>query len=280
MGVIVGMIYTWLVLFLLGTVWKGATHTGGFELHLSIQAIMIGMPAGIIISVCLLWIVLRRSLHNTTRHKSQKRISLCRKLIHALIISLLVIVIATINLANILSVVLFVIIGMLFVVVAACWGDYLICRKGISGDKPLTASDPVWKTLFAGRKQVMLSFFPLAMGVFIVFSVGLNRQGFADESKIVTATGGYTLWCESSVPVYHNLSTQFGREKLGLTELPAGTEVLQCYRYGADDASCLNLNKVSNPTVLGVEMEQLSRSRFKIDRIWGETGKENRFEAF
>jgi putative ABC transport system permease protein len=126
----------------------------------------------------------------------------------------------------------------------------------------------------------MKSFISLAMGVFIVFSVGLNRQGLADSAQITTGTGGYSLWCESSVPVYHNLSTSLGREKLALTALPAGAEVLQFLRYGADDASCLNLNKVSNPTVLGVDMEQLGRSHFKIDRIFEQHEDENRFETF
>jgi putative ABC transport system permease protein len=80
--------------------------------------------------------------------------------------------------------------------------------------------------------------------------------------------------------VYHNLSTSLGREKLALTALPADAEILQFLRYGADDASCLNLNKVSNPTVLGVDMEQLSRSRFMIDRSLWLNEDENAFAPF
>ena len=129
----------------------------------------------------------------------------------------------------------------------------------------------------------MKSFISLAMGVFIVFSVGLNRQGFADSSQITTGTGGYSLWCESSVPVYHNLSTSLGREKLALTALPADAEILQLFRYSADDASCLNLNKVSNPTVLGVDMEQLGRSQFRMPHpqpLSEREGRENEFDYF
>ena len=110
----------------------------------------------------------------------------------------------------------------------------------------------------------MQSFLALAAGVFIVFSVGLNRKGFADSGQIRIGTGGFTLWGESAVPVYHNMSTQAGREKLSLTSLPSGTEVLQCLRLSADDASCLNLNKVSAPNVLGIDMAYLSESDFQI----------------
>ena len=279
-GVIAGMIYTWVILFLLGTVWNGATHTGGFIIYPDVRTIMTGLVVGILLSVCILWIALRRSLKNTVRRKSLKQTSLRYKLIFAVVISLLVLLIAVINQAYIMSVELFVILGILFVGAAALWGDYLLCRTGYFSDKPLTEAAPVWKTLYAGRKQAILSFFPLAIGVFIVFSVGLNRQGFADNAQIATGTGGYSLWCESSVPVYHNLSTPLGREKLALTELPVNTEALQLLRYGADDASCLNLNKVSNPTVLGVDMMQLSRSRFKINKSLRGNEEGNGFESF
>ena len=90
-----------------------------------------------------------------------------------------------------------------------------------------------------------------------MFSVGLNRKGFADSSQIRIGTGGYSLWCESSVPVYYDLSTSSGKAKLSLSDLPEDTEVLQCLRYNADDASCLNLNKVTTPTVLGINMKAL-----------------------
>ncbi|GHU88681.1 hypothetical protein FACS1894155_04020 [Bacteroidia bacterium] len=118
--------------------------------------------------------------------------------------------------------------------------------------------------LYANRKRSWLSFITLVSGVLIVFSVGLNRRGFADNSQLLNGTGGYSLWCESSVPVYHNMASQEGREKLALKDLPDDADVLQLLRYGADDASCLNLNKVTQPTVLGIDMKELKKSSLKI----------------
>ena len=284
-GVAAGLLYTWFVLFLLGTVWKGATHTEGFMVYPHAVTILIGLLTGILLSVYLLRIMLVRSLKNTVRHRKQKRLSLRRKLVSVVLLTFIVVLAVFINAAYIQSAVLFVLVGLSFQGATGLWGDYLICRNGAFFDRPFTVATPVWATLFAGRKQAMLSFFSLSMGVFIVFAVGLNRQGFTDSAQLATGTGGFSLWCESSVPVYHNLSVSLGRERLALTELPADAEVLQFLRYGADDASCLNLNKVSTPTVLGVDMEQLSRSSFAINRMMGEDGGnrgngERRFEAF
>ena len=114
----------------------------------------------------------------------------------------------------------------------------------------------------------MLSFVTLALGVFILFLVGLNRQSFADSSQIRTATGGFSLWCETSVPVYHNIQTEDGRAKLGLKDLSdvKTLHTTSLLKYSADDASCLNLNKVITPNVLGIDMGELQNSDFKVTK--------------
>jgi putative ABC transport system permease protein len=123
----------------------------------------------------------------------------------------------------------------------------------------------------------MRSLVVLSAAVFTLFSVGLNRRGFADPAAIRTGTGGYLLWGESSVPLYHNLATDEGRRTFSLDDLPAGTRFLQLLRYGADDAGCLNLNRVSEPTVLGVDMATLAGSDFTISASLDGAGS---FEAF
>jgi putative ABC transport system permease protein len=129
---------------------------------------------------------------------------------------------------------------------------------------PFSRKKLIWTGLHANKKKAWLSFATLSSGVLIVFSVGLNRRGFADRSELRSGTGAYSLWCESSVPVYHNMATPEGRRKLALNDLPEDMQVLQALRYSADDASCLNLNRVTQPTVLGVDMENLKNSDFKI----------------
>jgi putative ABC transport system permease protein len=89
-----------------------------------------------------------------------------------------------------------------------------------------------------------------------------------------TATGGFSLWCETSVPVYHNIQTEEGRAKLALTDLPKEARTVQLLKYSADDASCLNLNKVVTPNVLGIDMDELKTSDFKITQTIFDTNFE------
>jgi putative ABC transport system permease protein len=196
----------------------------------------------------------------------------------AMTISLIFIGFLAINILIVKSPFLFLCTGIIFLFTAWTWMDYLI-NKGVetrhATSLHLYLSKLLWSSLFYTKKQAMLSFITLASGVFIVFSVGLNRQGFADSSQIRTATGGFSLWCETSVPVYHNIQTEEGRAKLALKDLPEKTQAIQLLKYSADDASCLNLNKVITPNVLGIDMEELKNSDFKISKtIFNKSGRD------
>ena len=296
-GVIVGILYTILIMWLLGNVWKGATHTEGFAAYPDIITVIAGLSAGIILSLFILWRVIAKNLREKHLNNKKSKISLKGKKMIVIFSSILTITIICFNFLFLHSVTLFVVVGIILFGTAAIWGDYLICRNGVIfteyiNSKKLKGSNVntknirnthgtfntkklIWSTLYANRKQAILSFLTLATGVFIVFSVGLNRKSFADSSTIQAGTGGFSLWCESSVPIYHNMATQAGREKLSLTTLPANTKIQQCLRYSADDASCLNLNKVISPTVLGVDMNSLIESDFHIEQnIYSTEGKD------
>ena len=279
-GAVAGLLYTTIIMWLLGNVWKGATHTDGFAVYPDITTILTGFAVGTGLSLWLLRITIVRNLKKKFYDYRPRTGSLKIKKISAVLSSVLTIAMIVINLFFLHSVLIFVIVGIVMIGTTAIWGDYLISIKGTaSSENGLRSGKMIWNTLLAGKKQTMLSFFALTSGVFIVFSVGLNRQSFSDSSRLRSGTGGYTLWCESSVPVYHNMNTQAGREKLSLTDLPPDTEVMQCLRYRADDASCLNLNKVTTPTVLGVEMEKLQASDFRIRQSLHSSTSEELFKC-
>ena len=282
-GVLTGLLYTSLIIWLLGSLWKGATHTDGFSVYPDMITILAGSLVGVVLSLVILQRTIVRNLKDkqaavkmkSISHPISLKISLKKRRAAALLAFVFASGMLGVNVFFLQSVALFVLSGTALLATAAIGGNYLICRNGNGCSGSLNDKKMIWSALYANKKQVMLSFLSLASGVFIVFSVGLNRKGFENSSQLRAGTGGYTLWCESTVPVYHNLSTREGREKLSLTTLPADVEALQCLRYGADDASCLNLNKVSTPTVLGIDMKQLSESDFQImQNIYSLDGKE------
>lgn len=94
-----------------------------------------------------------------------------------------------------------------------------------------------------------------ALGTFLVISTGANRQDmFADAYEKASGTGGFLYFAETTMPIPFNMNDKAKRVEEGLSE---DFSVVQLRKVEGDDASCLNLNRVSNPTILGVNPGEL-----------------------
>ena len=265
-GVIFGLLYTAVFMYLLGNVWQGATQTVGLGVYVNMLTLCIGTLVSVALSLGLLrWTIGKAIAGKPT--VVQNNTSKSKLFVWTIILGILTLLILLVNVFVYQSVILFVMTGCVWIALATVAGYYVLVARG---DTPLAGERKQlgWSSLYAVHKQAVASFLPLVLGVFIVFSVGLNRRSVADSSQLAQGTGGYALWMESSVPVYYDINTPEGKKQLSLTELPSDAHFLQFLRYSADDASCLNLNKVSTPTVLGVDMEQFTQS-FSVDYYEG-----------
>jgi hypothetical protein len=94
-----------------------------------------------------------------------------------------------------------------------------------------------------------------ALGAFLVISTGSNRKDlFVDAEDPQSGTGGFLYYAESTVPVLHNLNDPGVRYNYGLE---AEYSFVQMRMSDDEDASCLNLNRVMNPRILGVDPGRL-----------------------
>lgn len=102
------------------------------------------------------------------------------------------------------------------------------------------------------RRSVAAVLMP-ACGIFLVFAVGANRPAVTDPESRASGTGGFAFLGTTALPLARDPGTAEGR---ALYDLPAeamdGARVLALRRRGGDDASCLNLNRVATPPLVGV----------------------------
>ena len=112
----------------------------------------------------------------------------------------------------------------------------------------------------------------MACGVFLVLSVGANRQDptASDPTAPRSGTGGFALYAESSVPIFVDLNTKAGRDTFGLSdEQMRGVRIVSMLLRDGDDASCLNLNRSRQPRLLGAAAEALAgRFAFVTGDAW------------
>ena len=248
-GAVAGLLYAFVVLFLLGNLWKGATHTDGFAVYPRPLTLLTGLAAGLLLALGTVALTLRRSMRGSRKAARQVNPSAIK--IWAIACTALMVLLPFLS-KPLGAVVSFVLTGCLWVAAGTLWFCWYILKKPAND---VSRSGLVRESLYYSRSGAILSFITLALGVFIVFAVGLNRQDFTDGSKRTALTGGFGWWCETSVPVYYDLSTPQGRSHLSLGTLSPQAEILQFLRATGDDASCLNLNKVETPAVLAADME-------------------------
>jgi putative ABC transport system permease protein len=116
----------------------------------------------------------------------------------------------------------------------------------------------------------------IASAAFIIVSVdAFRREGTDLSTDPKSGTGGYVLFAESELPLLHNPNEPTGREAL-LIQAPELAEV----RYTrfrvrpGEDASCLNLYRPTNPTIIAPEAGFIESNRFTFARSMAESDAE------
>ena len=125
-----------------------------------------------------------------------------------------------------------------------------------------------------GRSLTVVILF--ALGTFLVVTTGANRQDLlstAGEKK--SGTGGFQFFAETSIPVLYSMNDKERRLNEGIS---SEFSTAQFSKMDGDDASCLNLNRVSNPAILGADPEMM-KGRFSFATNSPEINKDNIWEA-
>ncbi len=110
------------------------------------------------------------------------------------------------------------------------------------------------------RRRSLTAVGLIACGIFIVTAVGANRRDLlSGADRRDSGTGGFSLYAETTLPVLKDLNSAEGKEHFGLEDLErSNAECFQIRELEGDDASCLNLNRVQRPRILGVDPNILS----------------------
>lgn len=283
LGVLAGLGYAKVVLAGLSSIWQGAI--GVTTLYFQIEPISIagGWFAGYAAAMLTIGLVIRRKAY-LQPHKlqnNQRRVRGRRDatLVMALVFGVLAVVLIVAGLRRADAGIQFFLAGtaLLLGSITGChWILSVLTR--LRDDKlpglPGIALKGVTRN--PGRSLAVISL--LACGVFMVAAVGANRKGMMEEPwKRASGTGGFLLFAETTLPLHHRLDEPSVRRELGLDgNAFAEMRFVQMRVNEGDDASCLNLNRVVKPRLLGVSPEELAmREAFSFHTIVDGGDREN-----
>ena len=272
-GTALGILYNQVILFGLSTVWHGAVGTQDIRLYVRGSTLLTGALSGIGAALFAMWLA-------SGRQKGRKPARLLEKgpgydERHAKRDSWISLLIAGFSIIGALTIIgvkgqgrgreatgIFFTAGALLLI-----GGLGICSAVLFGPgrKRNTGSIGIIGMGLrncARRRGRSLAFIGLlACGVFIVAAVGSNRSNSVTGlDRRESGTGGFAFFGETTMPVIYDLNSEKGRRRFGLWDIESSKlSFVQIRVREGDDASCLNLNHVQSPRILGVTPEEFAK---------------------
>jgi ABC-type lipoprotein release transport system permease subunit len=262
-GCLAGVFYAQLKLYLLQTLWQGALNFNSLDLYLNYSSLLIAFFATIIF--CML--ALYKTLHgffknNKAQLLSQENVSKPDGVLWPgfvlLALSLLPLLFINQKDAVTTSAIFFMAGFALLVLVTQAFCRLFIYMARFY--KEFTIASLAYKNSLRnfGRSKAVIRV--MACALFLVIAVSANQRGaLKDPWQKNNGNGGFSIYAETAIPVSGDLNSRKGRYALKLENLGKDISIVQIPKIEGSEASCLNLNPVSRPAILGVKPEQLQK---------------------
>jgi putative ABC transport system permease protein len=288
-GAAAGIFYNRFILYGLSTIWQGAVGISDLMIHIKAPSILTGVLSGTGMAVFAMWLATRNfcsrfparsgttgSRISVTRDNRRLWISLTATTVF-FICSIFILLSENSGEGEVDPGAFFITGGLLLAAGLGLFNTILLAssrRKKTS--RPGIAGMGL-KNISRRRGRSIATIALLACGIFIVAAVGVNRNDtISDPVRRDSGTGGFAFYGETTLPVLYDLNSDTGRNNFRLSSIEGeGVRFVQLRVHEGDDASCLNLNRIENPRLLGVNPEELAvRGSFSfiktMDRDTGE----------
>ncbi len=282
-GAFFGIFFNWLIILTLNSVWIGAVQTDTLSAFSDIITIVTGFIITTILTLVFLLLRFRKyaeGLNNIKTglgHKSSSRFNLIL-FVASTLISIFLLIILFFFSGNSTAFISFSAGVSVFVALILFWRQYVIGGFTFRMKKSSSAINLSGRYFSFYPSRALTPVLFIAAGLFAVVITGINRLEISDKNLGTTGgTGGYLLWAETSIPVKEDLNSHAGRKNFGLDENPAADITFVQARHSAgDDASCLNLNHITSPPLLGIDPEPfIKKGAFSFSLLLPQADKSN-----
>lgn len=272
LGIGIAIFYNRLIFKALNSIWKDIVRTNMLEVDIKIITLLIGLVCSMVLAWIILFFVINGYLKKISgKHKKPKELPEFLKSAFTIRLAGIIIGVIAIGLIcaqfvrnEVVNPELFFSAGGLLLLSGLLFSYDLLLRLKIKPQTNINLRKLSLKNAVSNMPRSMSIIILLAMGTFIVISTGSNRKDlFVNAMDKSSGTGGFLYYAESTIPLLNKLSEPEQRKKFGLSN---SYSIVQMRVAEGDDASCLNLNRITNPQTLSVDPENL-KGRFSFTSI-------------
>lgn len=273
-GIPAGILYAWLMIFGLTTLWVEAIVTPFLELHVTIRSLAIGGLLGLLSAWLTIRWVLRRVLHESPRAllagsvsgsapASSRGLRVAAWLPAILVAAAILLGVWGSSQRGEAQAGAFFGSGAALLAGLLVWARGRLRRNQITRPAPLPFGlwPLAWRNVARSPGRSVLTLALVGSASFLILAISAFRLAPTEEG-----TSGFALIGEADQPLHYDLNTAEGRLELGLTskdeELLKSFRVQSLRAHDGEDASCLNLYQTNQPRVLGVTDAMIERGGF------------------
>lgn len=285
-GLAAGWLFNIAVIRALNSVWSGAVQTDTLVAGMAFYPVLTGFTATMVFTLVIISLRTRSFLKGfkkaeTGVHRGPSR-TLNTLFLIGCALSALVFFIVSLAYDELATAFSFAAGAMLFITLVLLFRHIVLKRPVIGatgagrGRNVLTA---LYNSFNPSHAVMPLIF--IGAGIFAIMITGINKMSISDRMLEPSGgTGGYLLWSELAVPVLGDLNSSAGRREFGLDdEILSGLTFVHARRSQGDDASCLNLNNVAAPPLLGIDAGSfIDKGAFSFATRMKGTGRRNPWE--
>lgn len=262
-GLVISYFYTTLVFRILNSLWFDIVRTNVLEIQLLPSTMVMGLVISLLVSLGAIAISLRRfqkqKAVDLQKQIAVKESRLKTRLLNSILwgaLALSVIVFVLQLLAEQADASMFFMSGGLMLLGLLLLFRKLLMKRAAkkSSEFQFSQLSVINLTRNISRSITIVTLF--ALGTFIVISTGSNKMDLiAGANKKTSGTGGFQYFAETTMPVLFNINNEEKKAEEGIYE---EFDVVQFRKVDGDDASCLNLNRIAQPAILGVDATELA----------------------
>lgn len=266
LGTGVGILYTFLMMAALCTVWQDAVAGSVLHFYPNPMTLAIGIGAGFMISTLAMCTGLFKRLKKTptellsnTPSGSIGRFSRTGRVIRRVLLALCIVLgLFALRLPEETFFFVSGSLALLFLVLVAMEMMQTTTQLKHPPSSPIRL---VIKNIIRRPGRSLAVLVTVACGVFIVLGVGLNRKSPTRYIQRDSGTGGFALWVETAITLAKTPDAAFRNSLQRDAGLSIPVDFVPLRQHRGDDASCLNLNRAQSPTLLGINPEDFARRK-------------------
>jgi ABC-type lipoprotein release transport system permease subunit len=261
-GLVISVFYTQLVFKVLNSLWFDIVRTNVLEIKIVPATLFLGLAISLLVSLAAIYVSVNR-FQKSRAIKVQKQLTIkVSRIKHLISYSLLYFslglafgIFISELLADQLNPSMFFLSGGLFLFGFLQLFKQILKKSAFRKSTELSFGKLAKINLSRNTSRSLTVVILFALGTFLVVSTGSNKLDlFANAQEKSSGTGGFIYFAETTMPVLFNINDENKRAEEGIYEK---FDVVQFRKLEGDDASCLNLNRIAQPAVLGVDAEYL-----------------------